>query len=1109
MRFIVGSSLRFRYLVIAAAAALMFFGVQTLGHQKVDVFPEFAPVSVEIQTECLGLSPSEVQQLVTVPLENAVQGVPGVTRVTSESVPQLSAIFLYFKGGTDVVHARQLVQERLSTAAPTLPSWAAPPALYPIVSATSRVMQIGIRSRSMSPLNLSTIAQYQIRARLLHVPGVANVAIWGEKRKEIEVQADPSRLASQRVSLNQLMNSTANAVDAGLLTFTSGNAIGTGGFVEGPNQRLHVRNVQVISTPQQLAAVPLARRGSRTLTIGDAARVGYSHPPLIGDGVVHAAPGLMLVVEKFPGANTLEVTKGVDRALAALKPGLPGIQIDSQIFRQASFIDTAIGNLGSAVLLGCILVVFVLLAFLFEWRAALVSLLAIPLSLGAAAIVLDALGATINTMILAGFGVAVGVVVDDAIIDTENIVRRLRAWRSRGKRTTPLRLLLAASLEVRTAILYATLINIVAVLPVVLVGSLTGSFFRPLAIAYGLAVLASMLVALTVTPALAMILLPSAHLGASDPPVIGWCKRRYRSVLEPFVRRPRWAVGTVVAAIVAGALVLPNLGEDLFPNFKEHDLLMHFDTKPGTSLTEMKRMVPRLQQRLLQVPGVTHVGAHIGQALLGEEIAGPEFSEQWITLAPGADVTKATKAVRAVGASFPGTFIDVTSYLHERIDETISNTSEDLVMRVQGPNFATLQRLAAQIKRDLSGTPHVTDVHPQSQGFTPQIQETVNAPVAARYGLTPGEVRRAAAVLLGSVEVGDISKDGVITGVSLYGSPSTRGSLSEMSRLLIDTPSGTRVPLGKVASLQINSTPSDITRINGSNKIDVLANVDGGSLGAATAALQARLAKLKLPLGYHVDLLGAAAERQAAQNQLLLLGLGAAVLILLLLQAAFRSTRLAILLFMTLPVALVGGALAAWVAVGTISLGALVGFFAVLGIAARNGILMISHFQHLERVEGVQFGVGLVVRGASERLSPILMTALATGLALAPLVIYGSRPGQEIENPMALVILGGLATSTLMNLFVVPALYLRYGGGERERRGEHVGHGLRKRRARVEDAEREPVGAGANGGGRGFDGRDGDGGRRGNGDRAPEPEVPARQPLTALRSILRGRMSEA
>ncbi len=1033
MRFIVFTALRFRYVVVAAAVALMFFGGQTLGHQKVDVFPEFAPITVEIQTECLGLSPSEVEQLVTVPLENALQGVPRVYETDSESVPQLSAIFLYFRHGTDVLQARQLVQERLAAAAPILPSWAAPPALYPIVSATSRVMQVGLTSKTISPLDLSTIAFYKVRARLLHVPGVANVAMWGERKKEILVEADPRRMVPQHVSLGQLMDAADNAVDAGLLTFATGHAIGTGGFVQTPNQRLDVRNVQVIQTPRQLANVPLARRGTRTLTIGDVADLVYGHPPLIGDAVVNAGPGLMLVVEKFPGANTLEVTQGIDRALAALAPGLRGIQVDSHIFRQASFIHTAVHNLAFAVVLGCILVVFVLLAFLFEWRAAFVSLLAIPLSLGAAAIVLDAEGATINTMILAGFGVAVGVVVDDAIIDIENIVRRLRQLRARGKRVTPLRLLLAASLEVRTAILYATLINIVAVLPVVFVGGLTGSFFRPLAVAYGLAVLASMVVALTVTPALAMILMPSARLGPADPPVISRLKRVYRALLLPVVRRPRWAASTVLVAILAGAIVLPGLGQDLFPSFKEQDLLMHFDTEPGTSLPEMVRVVSRLQKRLLQTPGITHVGAHIGQALLGEEIAGPEFSEQWMSLSPHANLNQTENAVRRTATSFPGTFVDLTTYLHERIDETISNTSQDLVVRILGPDFGTLQRLSAQVTGALQGTPHLIDLHPQSQGFIPQIQETVNAPVAARYGLTPGEVRRDAATLLGSVEVGEIAVNGIAVGVSAYSTPATRQTLGDVSRLLIDTPSGGTVPLGKVASLVVNSTPSDITRIDGSNKIDVDANVAGNNLGAATSATQSRLAKIHLPLGYHIELLGEGAERQAAQSRLLAMGVGAAIAILFLLQAAFQSVRLATLMFLTLPVALVGGVLAAWLAVGTISLGALVGFFAVLGIAARNGILMISHLQHLEREEGEPFGVGLVLRGASERLSPILMTALATALALAPLVIFGDRPGQEIENPMAIVILGGLATSTLVNLFVLPALYLRFGGTTRGR----------------------------------------------------------------------------
>src|SRR5437588_9655486 len=425
MRWIVESSLRFRFLVVGLAGALVFFGAQTLGHQKVDVFPEFAPTSVEIQTACLGLSPSEVESLVTVPLEASLQGIPGVSEVRSQSVPQLSAIFLYFRSGTDVLHARQLVQERLQTAAPTLPTWAEPPQMYPIVSATSRVMQIGLTSKTLSPLELSTIAHWRIRARLLKVPGVANVAIWGEKQQQLQVLSDPRRMAAAGVSLDDLMAGTADALDTGELKFARGAAVGSLGFVETPNQRLGVQNIQPITTPQQLANVPLQRRGDTTLRIGDVARVVPGYPPLIGDAVIDGGPGLMLVVEKFPGANTLDVTAGVDRALKALAPGLPGVHVDSHIFRQATFIETAIHNLGLAVLLGCILVVFVLVAFLFQWRAALVSLLAIPMSLAAAAIVLDATGSTINTMILAGFAVAVGVVVDDAIIDLEHLLPRL------------------------------------------------------------------------------------------------------------------------------------------------------------------------------------------------------------------------------------------------------------------------------------------------------------------------------------------------------------------------------------------------------------------------------------------------------------------------------------------------------------------------------------------------------------------------------------------------------------------------------------------------------------------------------------------------------------
>src|SRR5580704_14590660 len=683
MRWIVATSLRFRYLVAGLAVALLYFGVTLAGSQKLDAFPEFAPVSVEIQTTCLGLSPSQIEALTTVPLEAALHGVPGVYDIRSDSEPQLSAIFLYFGKGTDEMHARQLVQERIQATAHTLPSWCDVPQMYPIVSATSRVMQIGLSSKTVSLMDLSMMAQWQLRPRLMDVPGVANVAIWGEKPKQLMVEADPARMAKNHVAFEDLISTAANAVDASEVKFTTGAAVGSLGYLSTGNQQVDVHNIQPIATPQQLAQVPISVQQGKVLNLGDVADVTWGYPPLIGDAVINGGPGLMLVVEKFPGANTLDVTNGIDQALSAMAPSMPGVTINNQIFRQASFIQIAIHNLSQSVLLGCILVVFVLLMFLFQWRAALVSLLAIPLSLAAAEIVLVALGTTINTMILAGFAVAVGVVVDDAIIDMENIVRRLRAWRAGGKPITPFRLLLAASLEVRVAIFYATLINIIAVIPVMLVGGLTGAFFEPLALAYSLAVLASMVVALTVTPALGLVLLPSAPLQTADPPLMRVLKRGYSVALRPVIAAPKVAMVAALVAVVAGLVIYPRLGSDLFPDFKEPDFLMHFVTKPGTSVQEQDRQVTEVQHELLAIPGIRHVGTHVGQALLGEEVSGVNFSENWISLSANANYARALSDVRAVAASHPGAFSDVQTYLHERIDEVLTDgTTEDVAVRI-------------------------------------------------------------------------------------------------------------------------------------------------------------------------------------------------------------------------------------------------------------------------------------------------------------------------------------------------------------------------------------------------------------------------------------------
>jgi CzcA family heavy metal efflux pump len=1041
--------------VAGLAFVLLYFGAIGIGHQKVDVFPEFAPVSVEIQTSCLGLSPAEVEALTTIPLEAALHGVPGVYDIRSSSDPQLSAIWLYFRSGADELHARQLVQERLQATAHTLPTWCDPPQMYPIVSATSRVMQVGIASKSVSAMDLSMIAQYTIRPKLMAVPGVANVAIWGFRNRQIMVEADPVRMAASNISLDQLMSAAADAVDSGELKYTNGAAVGSLGTISAGNQQLSVYNIQPIDTPAQLATVPMVQDNGKFKRIGQAADVTLGFPTLAGDAVINSGPGLMLVIEKFPGANTLDVTNGIDKAFAELQPGLSGITLDTKIFRQASFIQTAIHNLTLAVILGCLLVVFVLIAFLFQWRAALVSMLAIPLSLGAAAIVLSAMGTTINTMILAGFAVAVGVVVDDAIIDMENIVRRLRAWRAEGKKTTPLHLVLAASLEVRVAIFYATVINIAAVIPVMVVGGLTGAFFQPLATAYGLAVLASMAVALTVTPALGLMLMSGARLSERDPWLMRVLKRGYVAILTPLLgggragkrawRTTKWAFPVVVAAAIIGGLTIyPHLGEDLFPTFKEPDFLMHFVTKPGTSVQEQDRQVASLQKQVLAVPGITGAGSHIGQALLGEEVSGVNFSETWLSLAPGANYDATITRLRNIANGYPGAFSDVQTYLHERIDEVLTNgTTEDVAVYVYGNDINALASLSNKIAGQMAKIPGLTDVQPAPLEFVPEADVQVNVAAAQKYGLTPGAVRRFAAIMMASEPVSTITSHGQIINVAAYSTPATRNSLTALMRLPVDTPSGGHVPLGQLASITVAPTPSQITRENGQRLTEVDANVSGRDLGAIAADVRAMMAAEQLPAGYTLSLQGEAVEREAAQHKLIWYGLAALVLILLLLQAAFRQWRLAWLLMLTLPMALVGGVLTAWGALGTITLGALVGFFTVLGIAARNGILLISHFRHLEEEEGMPFGHDLVIRGASERLAPIMMTALATALALAPLVVNGNRPGQEIEYPMAVVILGGLATATLLNLFILPALYLAFGRG---RRADPPGSGVRTER---------------------------------------------------------------
>jgi CzcA family heavy metal efflux pump len=1030
LRWIVGSSLRFRYLVAAGAAALIFFGVQQLRGMPVDVFPEFAPPQVEVQTLALGLSATEVESLVTVPLEQALSGVPGLDVIRSKSVEQLSQIQMIFKEGEDLLTARQLVAERIASVRPTLPTWAAPPVIIQPLSATSRVMKIGMTSDRYSLLDLSMTAYWKVRARLLRVPGVANVLIWGERIKMPSVEVDPRLLREHGLTLEQVMTTTSDALDAGLLRFSDGGFIGTGGFLDTPAERMNVRHTLPILTAADLGQVPIAKEDGRMLRLEDVGDVVIDTPPLMGDAVVDDGPGLLLVIQKVPWANTADVTAGLDRAIEELRPGLPGIQLDPTIFRPATFIENALDNLREAMIVGALLMILMLGAFLFEWRTAIISITAIPLSLIAAGLVLSWRGVTINTMVLAGLVIALGDIVDDAIIDIENVVRRLREHRRSGGTRSTGRVILEASLEVRSAIVFATLIEVAAVLPIFTLEGLSGSFFRPLALSYALALLASMVVALTVTPAMSLIFFRSGRsLQHRQSPLVAPLQRGYEALLSKVIYRPRRSYVAVGLAAVMGIGVLPLLGQDLLPSFKERDFLMHWLAKPGTSRPEEVRTTMRVNHDLLEIPGVRNAGSHIGQAMNSDEPYGIYFGENWVSVDPSVDYDATLEKIQHTVAAYPGIYRDVQTYLKERIREVLTGSSDAIVVRIFGPDLGLLQEKAQEVQGILGGIEGVVDPYVDTVEDVPQIQIEVDVGEAQRYGLKPGDVRRSASTLIMGEEVGDIFRDGKTYDVNVWSVPEARQDLTDIRELLIDSPSGRYVRLDDVADIRVVPTPNDIHHEDLFRSIDVSANVRDRDLGSTVAELEERMKDVEWPLEFRAELLGEFAERQAAQRRLLVFAIGAAIAVFLLLQASFASWRLATLSFLTLPIALVGGVLAAYLGGGVITLGSLVGFLTVLGIVARNGIMLISHYQHLEQFEGEPFGPGLVIRGARERVVPIMMTVFTTGLVLIPLILAGQVPGNEIEHPMAIVILGGLITATLLNLFVVPVLYLAFAKG--------------------------------------------------------------------------------
>lgn len=1022
MKWLVATSLRLRIVVIVLMMILLFIGTRIIKTASYDVFPEFAPPYVEIQVEAPGLSTAEVESLIAVPIENALNGTPFSRRLRSKSVLGLASVIVDFGKGTSVIEARQLVQERLARVTPQLPTVARPPVMLTPLSSTSRILKIGVSSKKLSQMDMTTEVRWTLRPRLMAIPGVANVAIWGQRDRQLQVRVDPERLYANNIELDTVIAAVQNAT-----------RLFGGGFVDMPNQRMAVSHIPFIYQAEDLAKVTLPLRNGLSIRLGEIAEVSEGFRAPIGDAVINDGPGLLLIVEKQPQANTLEVTRSVERILEEMKPGFKDMEFDSTIFRPATFIEMSLHNLNMALLIGCALVIIVLFFFLNDWRTALISVLAIPLSLVIAMIVLHYKGGTIDTMVLAGLLIALGEVVDDAIIDVENIVRRLKENRLKVKPLPAIRVVYRASMEVRSAVVYGSLIVALVLLPVFFLPGLSGSFFQPLALSYMLAILASLFVALTLTPALSLILLKGKYAKKEnvkphrDPRPVRWLRPRYESFLHRIIAKPKRIFWISAITILAAVSVTPLLGEEFLPHFKEYDFLMHWVEKPGTSLDAMQRITVRASKELRSIEGVRNFGAHIGRAEVADEVVGPNFTENWISVRPDVDYEATVNKIQETVDGYPGLYRDLLTYLRERVKEVLTGTSASIVVRIYGSDLATLQSKAKEVADIIAPVEGVSDLKVQQQTLVPQLAVRFLPDKAAQFGLSAANVRNAINVLVNGLKAGEIYQDQKIFDVVVWGTDGHSENIESIRDLLIDIPSGGRVPLKDVAEIHVAPTPNEITRESSSRRIDVTCNTKGRDLGSVARDIDAQLKNISFDAGYHPEILGEYKERQESQTRLYSMMLLSLMGIFLILYIDFRSYRIASLIILSLPFALSGCVFAALVGGGILSLGSLVGFVTVLGVAARNAIMLISHYRHLEKFEGETFNLQMIVRGAEERMTPILMTASAAILALLPILAGGNKPGHEIEYPMAVVIVGGLITSAILNLFVLPLLYWKFG----------------------------------------------------------------------------------
>jgi len=1031
LRSLISASVRFRFLLIAVAAGVMALAVAAVPGIHADVLPETAPVTARIQTEAPGLSAPEVESLVTVPLEkNLLEGVMGVTDVTSDSVPGLSQINLDFAPGTTCIRARQLVQERL-TQAFVLPNVSKPPVLLQPVSSTGNVMLIGLTSSRLSQIDLSVLARWTIVPRLLGVSGVADVSTFGEADRQLQVLVDPARLAARHITLAQIIETAGNAQLVSPLSYLEGSTPGTGGFLEGPNQRITIEPVLPFGTPANLGQVPVTETSGPTpVPLGSVTDIVVGHQPLIGDALVRGQPGLVLVVQKLPSASVPAVTDGLNQALAQLAPGLSGVRVDTTLFRPASYIDSALHNLSRALIAAAVLAALALIALLLNLRLAVVTLTATAISLTAGTVLLYLLGYTFNALVTLGLLLALAVVAAESVGTAQRVASLRRAAPQNGTRPSGPALAVAACGELRGPLCAAALAVLAAAAPVALIPGLTGTFLRPMVLAFMLCVAVSTLVALTVTPALAAVAL-GAGRRREPRNRARRTSRAYQATLRGVMRAPRWlAAASCLAALglaaFAALAVLPAV-HPAQPQFQDRNLVIRWTGAPGMSLPELDRLAARTSQQLTALPAVADVAATVGRAVSSDQIVSTNSAEIWVMIKPGAPYDRAVSQVRAIADGMPGVAGTVGTYESDSMGGVLAAAPGALTVRLYGSDYTVLARLGRQVEAVMARISGLGPARMQLPASQPTLNVAVDLTAATRNGVKPGDIRREAATLLSGLTVGNFFEQQKVFEVVVQGTAAVRASPASVSDLLLDTVNGGHARLGALARVSVAAEPLDIPHDATSPYLDVTARLSGRGLGSARAAVAAGLRGISFPLSYYAAVAGPPAGQAVFGGRLASYVIAALIGIVLLAQAVTGSWRLALLVLASLPVPVAVGLLTAYRLGTQDSLAALAGLLGVLAVAIHQAFRVTAAIRRAHLADGGPLTPGLAAAAAAGAAGPAFTAALMSAAALVPFVVAGQVAGNELPHAAAPVILAGLGAATLLNTLVLPAACLWFG----------------------------------------------------------------------------------